>query len=856
MNRDPLGSYTPMMQQYLRIKAEHEAHLLLYRMGDFYELFFEDALEASQLLDLTLTARGQDSQGRIPMAGIPHHTLDSYLTRLLAADRSVALCEQSGDASAHEGPGPMPREVVRIFTPGTVVEDHLLQADQASWLAAVAHAGPEGPYGVAMMEVSTGRMLLSQAPNAAALLDRLSRQPLVAILSAQPLPSLPHTPEVSGVCLRPDWSFGATKGQRLLQNACGLTDVHVLEIPQGHPAWGAAGAVLTYVKEAQPKAPVVLHDCRWLRDADHVHLDANTIAHLELFVAQSGQSQHTLYGVLNHTRTPMGARLLRHELQHLSQNISDLEARYDHVALLMAQTDRDTLRDQLRGIGDIERTATRLLLGQTRPKEWVKLKHALAVLPAVRAWCDRVFQPRPLSLEPLRPLPELHDLLDTAFLEEPATHPKEGWVLATGYDSELDQARALSHDVCAVLAELETQEQQRAGLPHLKIGQHRIHGFYFELPKGKATQAPPHFTRLQTLKNAERFTTPELSRLHQQVVHAQEHAVQHERALYEALLKQLTPYAPVLRELAQAVATLDLWVSHAHLSAQHGYVRPQRSTSSCLHLKEARHPVVEQTCSTPFVPNDLDLDHTSNLWLITGPNMGGKSTFMRQTALIVIMANVGCFVPCTQATIGSFDRIFTRIGARDDLASGRSTFMVEMTETAAILRHATHRSLVLLDEIGRGTSTYDGLSLAHATAHALAHEHRALTLFATHYFELVVLAEQADHIRCVHFEASITRNTLIFKHRWSEGAAKQSYGLHVARLAGLPGPVLAHAEALLHAREHQPVSSASDDPLNAVLHCVAHALQHLNPDELSPKEAWALLARWQQQLTCHNAIAL
>lgn len=783
-----LDTHTPMIQQYLGIKSQNPQHLLFYRMGDFYELFFEDAKLVSELLDITLTSRGQSAGEPIPMAGVPYHSAEPYIASLLKLGKTIAICEQIGDPEP--GKGPMQREVVRILTPGTLTDEALLETEQESLMLAIyPHALP---FALAWLELSTGRFHVTEVSTIAAFLHELERLKPVEILISE------HFTETDLLL-------------KFSKNAAIQTLKDIYFDPKNaelNPEWmtnltpslaGAAGALLRYAQETQRGPLPHIRALKIENKESSLKLDPNTRRNLELTQNLQGGKQHTLFSILNSTVTPMGSRLLARWIHQPLRCRTLLNQRLDAVATLKEAQGYFSLKEDLKGIGDMERILSRIALLNARPFDLIKLRRTLSALPKIKKTL-KLYKNDHLLLELFRHLNEfsdLHQLLNKAILENPATLIRDGGVIASGFDSELDELRALSQDADSFLVQLEEKERNETKLSTLKVGYNRIHGYYIELSKGQAALAPAHYLRRQTLKNAERFMIPELKKFEDQVLSSRQRALNREKMLYENLLIRLRDKLPPLQETADALSELDVVSSLAERADTLHWSRPELNDEATIHIEEGRHPVVEETLKQSFVPNDLDLDTKRRMLIITGPNMGGKSTFMRQTALIVLLAHIGSFVPVKKACIGQFDQIFTRIGAQDDLAGGRSTFMVEMTETADILQHASENSLILLDEIGRGTSTFDGLSLAWAIAQHLAKETKACTLFATHYFEMTELPKHIAYVANVHLDAIEQNHHLTFLYRVCEGPANRSFGLQVAKLAGLPEVVLQKAREKL-----------------------------------------------------------
>lgn len=816
-----------MMQQYLQIKQEHPDTLLLYRMGDFYEFFFEDARKAAQLLDLTLTTRGESAGQPILMAGVPVHTLESYLARLLRKGEAAAICEQMAEAGGQKGP--LPREVVRIVTPGTITEEALLDARELNLMVGIC-ADPLRPgntrptalrYGLACLEFASGRFSVLELESLDAVQTELARLQPVECLVPEAL-----TGVFPAARTFPDWHFDRLSAQRLLTTQFATRDLAgfgCADLPLGV---AAAGGLLAYVQTRYRGQLGHLTGLQREERGDTLHLDAITRQNLELNRTLSGQREGSLLALLDTTRTAMGSRLLSRWLNQPLRKRSILQERQERVATLLAEQHFLRLQEILAGLPDSERILSRIALGTARPRDLRGLRESLQRLPRLCAALDAASagisascsppscsppssstpscpapEPTPGPLptwqalrDPLTPQTEWLTRLTATLVDEPPLRVTEGGLIRPGFDPELDRLRTMADDADAFLREMEQREREATGLPHLKVAYNRVHGYYIELARSLADQVPAHYLRRQTLKNMERYTTAELKQFEDTILSAQDQALQRERQLFEELLNDLRAQLTPLRALSAALAELDVLCSLAETAHQRHWHRPELTAYDGIYIEAGRHPVVEAALSSAFVANTVTLEpRQRRLLILTGPNMGGKSTYMRQIALIVILAGMGSFVPAQHARLGPIDRIFTRIGAADDLASGRSTFMVEMTEAANILHNATPRSLVLMDEIGRGTSTRDGLALALACAERLARHNRSFTLFATHYFELTALAEQEAGVANIHTDAMEHGQNVVFLHQIQEGPASQSYGLQVAALAGLPAPVLKQA---------------------------------------------------------------
>ncbi len=856
---DSVG-HTPMMQQYLRIKAQHPDVLLFYRMGDFYELFYDDARRAAALLDITLTARGQSAGAPIPMAGVPFHSVDGYLARLVKKGESVAICEQIGDPAKSKGP--VERQVVRVVTPGTITDEALLEDRRDTLLAAVAfEPGREnGRFGLAWLDLGAGRFTVTQGESAGALAAELERlKPAELLIAEGDAAKLGGTAQGSPPPFRsrPPWHFELASASRLLTDQLGTLDLGGFGADDLPLAICAAGALLQYVRDTQKSALPHLTALSVEERNEALAIDAATRRNLELDSSLTGRADATLIAQIDAAVTAMGSRVLRRWLNRPLRDPATLRARYQAIGELVHSRRYTEVREPLRTIGDVERILARVALRSARPRDLTQLRRAIGALPAVRASLATIDSP--LLGEQAARVSEHADvrsLLTAAIAEEPSQMLREGDVIAAGYDAGLDELRLIATDTDAFLLELERRERERSGIANLKLGYNRVQGFFIEVTRAQADRVPADYIRRQTVKSAERFITPELKRFEDQVLGARDKALARERELYDAVLTQLTDRLAPLLATAAAIAEIDALASLAERAQAHRWVAPELSTEPRLTIEAGRHPVVERCIADPFVPNDLALDAHRRMLIITGPNMGGKSTYMRQCALIVILAHMGSFVPAARAVIGPVDRIFSRIGAADDLAGGRSTFMVEMTETANILHNATAQSLILMDEIGRGTSTFDGLSLAWAVARQLAMQLRGYTLFATHYFELTALATEIDGCANVHLDATEHGDSLVFLHAVKDGPANRSYGLAVAQLAGVPRPVIAAARAYLadlEARRDRPVhaplratpqrelalEAQPPEPTAQMLaeRAALEQLYALDPDTLTPRAA-------------------
>ena len=838
-----------MMQQYLRIKAQHPDALLFYRMGDFYELFYDDAEEAARRLDITLTARGRSSGRPIPMAGVPFHAVDGYLAKLVEQGRAVAICEQIGDPASAKGP--VERRVQRVVTPGTLAEDGLLAPDRESSLAGLKPVG--AGWAIAWLNLSSGEFAhgtASDATELAAVLARLRPAEVLVPADVEPAIAVPTQQQDA-------LAFDVGLGFRHLTEHFGVADLGAFGLAASDAAIGAAAAVLRYAQAARCQDLAFVDRLVRMSEADVVVMDEHTRRNLEIDRRLGGDTSGTLFAVMNHTGTPMGARKLRAWLNAPVRDRVVVERRQAAVAAILAHRGAASIRQELGAVGDLERIASRVALGNASPRDLAQLRRALSAVPALRESVAEL-EEADLSarFEQLSLFSDERALLDAALVQEPPATIREGGVFAPGFDAELDRLKALTENAADWLSALEARERERTGIASLKVGYNRVHGYFIEAGRAAAANdMPPEYVRRQTLKNAERFITPELKQFEDEALTSQAQAQKRERLLFDQLLEQLRESMEELRYAAQQIARLDVLASFAIAAERYSFARPTLTDEAAISVEAGRHPVVEAESEAPFVANDLTLTDERRMLIVTGPNMGGKSTYMRQAALIVLLAYTGSFVPAAAAVIGPVDRIFTRIGASDDLAGGRSTFMVEMSETAHILRNATGSSLVLLDEIGRGTSTYDGLALAWATAEHIAKRIGAFTLFATHYFELTVLPAELEGVANVHLDAVEHGGEVVFLHSVREGPASQSYGVEVAKIAGVPAEVLDAARQRLAELEethrNREAESAQGDlfldfaaktsPPAVEAQAALERLRGLDPDDMTPKDALAVL---------------
>ncbi|MDH3614179.1 MAG: DNA mismatch repair protein MutS [Gammaproteobacteria bacterium] len=842
MRTEPKAIHTPMMRQYLAIKAEYPDMLVFYRMGDFYELFYEDAKSAAKLLDITLTSRGKSGGNPIPMAGVPYHAVEGYLAKLVRKGQSVAICEQIGDPATSKGP--VKRKVTRIVTPGTLTDEALLAETRDNLVAAVFADGDR--IGIAWLDLAGGRFQLTEVPDIEALGGEIERlRPAELIVDEDQILGDSFKNGIR-VTRRPPWHFELDSATRLLCAQFGTRDLSGFGCEGFSRGIAAAGALMQYVTDTQKAALPHLQSIAVERREEAVIMDGPTRRNLELEESLSGHHEHTLAGVMDHCQSPMGSRLLRRWMQRPLRDTAVLRGRYQAVETMLTTASACELQARIDGIGDVERILSRVALRSARPRDLRQLTAALSRLPELRRQLGELDSPLLAALcARIGEHRRQHELLDKAIIDNPPMLIRDGGVIANGYDDELDDLRAIASNADQYLLDLEAREKERTGIATLKLGYNRVHGYYIEISKTQADKAPVEYVRRQTLKAAERYITPELKEFEDKVLGARERALTREKLLYEDVLDQLHGVLAELQQTAFAVAELDVLACFAERAATLSLSKPTIADTPCIEITAGRHLVVEQVIETPFVANDVSLDASQRLLVITGPNMGGKSTYMRQTALITILAHIGSFVPAESLRIGPIDRIFTRIGASDDLAGGRSTFMVEMTETATILHNATEQSLVLMDEIGRGTSTFDGLSLAWAAAHYMGETATAFTLFATHYFELTALAKELPACSNVHLDATEHDGQLVFLHAVRPGPANQSYGLQVAALAGVPKEVIRRAKTYLRTLESSQVAQRDGAqgqlPLTieepAIDDALRIAVDNLDPDSMSPREA-------------------
>ena len=859
ISEENFQQHTPMMQQYLKLKAENPDILLFYRMGDFYELFYDDAKRASALLDISLTKRGQSAGQPIPMAGVPYHAVEGYLAKLVQLGESVAICEQIGDPNTAKGP--VERQIVRIVTPGTVSDEALLPERQDNLIAAVYQE--KDHFGLATLDMTSGRFQLCEPQSKADLQTELQRIAPVELLYCEDFADFQLIEHAKGLRRRPIWEFELKTAIQQLCHQFNTKDLRGFGVEKAILGLCAAGCLLQYARETQRTALPHIQSIHLIQHSENIQLDAATRRNLELTQNLAGGTENTLAAVLDKCVTPMGSRLLKRWIHQPICDVEKLTQRQQAIGAILEQNLVADLQPYLQQVGDMERILARVALRTARPRDLTRLRTALEQIPYIKNRLAEKTSTKMTALyQQLGDFSVQFDLLQRAIIDSPPVLIRDGGVIAAGYNAELDEWRELADGATRYLEDLEQRERENTGIDTLKIGFNAVHGYYIQISQGQAHKAPIHYVRRQTLKNAERYIIPELKTYEDKVLKAKGASLALEKQLYDEIFDQLLPHLGDLQLAGLALAELDVLTNLAERAESLNYVAPTFSEKTGIHIQNGRHPVVEQVLKEPFIANPTELTEQQHFLIITGPNMGGKSTYMRQTALITLMAYMGSFVPADSAIIGPVDRIFTRIGASDDLASGRSTFMVEMTEMANILHQATDKSLVLIDEIGRGTSTYDGLSLAWACAEWLAKKTRSLTLFATHYFELTALPEQIEGIANIHLDALEHNNTIAFMHAVQDGAASKSYGLAVAALAGVPQSVIKLAKQKLHQLEklsaqngdqqiqhlralnqHQGELAFESEP-----DALREAIEQLDPDELSPKQALAYLYQLKKML--------
>ena len=857
--QDNFEQHTPMMQQYLKLKAENPDILLFYRMGDFYELFYDDAKKAAALLDISLTKRGQSAGNPIPMAGVPYHAVEGYLAKLVQLGEPVAICEQVGDPATSKGP--VERKIVRIVTPGTVSDEALLPERQDNLIVAVYQEKEK--FGLATLDMTSGRFQLCEPHSKEALQAELQRINPVELLYCEDFVEMAIIEPYKGLRRRPIWEFELSTAISELNRQFGTKDLRAFGVEKSPLGLAAAGCLLQYAKETQRASLPHIQSISVIQNNDNIQLDAATRRNLELTQNLAGGTENTLASVLDKCVTPMGSRLLKRWIHQPIRQTDILLKRQKTIGEIIEQDLYHELQPYLQQVGDMERILARVALRSARPRDLTRLRTALEQIEPIKSLIQTKTSSNLTALSAqIDDFSAQIKLLQKAIIETPPLLIRDGGVIAEGYNAELDEWRTLSAGATQYLENLEQRERESTGIDTLKIGFNAVHGYYIQISQGQAHKAPIHYVRRQTLKNAERYIIPELKEYEDKVLKSKGAALALEKQLYDELFDLLLPHLGQLQLASLALSELDVLVNLAERAETLNYVAPQFSDEIGVKIENGRHPVVEQVLKDPFIANPVNLNQQRHLLIITGPNMGGKSTYMRQTALITLMAYIGSFVPADSAVIGQIDRIFTRIGASDDLASGRSTFMVEMTEMANILHQATSQSLVLIDEIGRGTSTYDGLSLAWACAEWLAKKTRSLTLFATHYFELTALPEKIEGIANIHLDALEHNNTIAFMHAVQDGAASKSYGLAVAALAGVPQSVIKLAKQKLHQLEKLSVQNGDQQiqhlralnqhqgelAFEAEPDALREAIEQLDPDELSPKQALAYLYQLKKML--------
>ena len=847
-NNNTESSHTPMMRQYLTIKAENPDLLLFYRMGDFYELFFDDAIKASHYLDISLTKRGKANGSPIPMCGVPHHAAEQYLAKLIKQGHSVAICEQIGDPATSKGP--VERQVARILTPGTVTDEALLDNHSDNLLAAIS-TNKKGNWGLSWINLSCGEFCATTHKDKESLLSDLDRLQPKEVLCSEAI-----EPEIKKLTLnihsRPDWEFDTETGYRNLCKQFKSNDLYSTECEEQPLIQSAAGAIIQYLKLTQRTQLPHIRTLKREHLRQTIILDASSRRNLEINQNLRGGEEHTLYSVLNHCQTAMGARLLKRWLSQPLTDASRVEARLDATEALSKDEQYQQVQEYLKQISDIERILARISLLTARPRDLSRLRDTLSVLPMLIGSLEAINLPATkLLAEQIKPFTDLKELLKNAIVQDPSLLIRDGGIIKAGYNSKLDEYRQLTEQSSDYLAALEQSERTKTGLSTLKVGYNRVHGYYIEISRRESDQVPIAYNRRQTLKNVERFIIPELKQYETKILASSSDALYLEKQLYEELLLNISTQIPELQKLTMALARLDILTSFSQYQDENNVVRPTFQMTVGININNGRHPIVEQSIDSDFVSNSTHIDNDSCLQIITGPNMGGKSTYMRQTALLTIMAYCGCPIPASDAQFGPIERIFTRIGASDDIAGGRSTFMVEMSEAATILHQATASSLVIIDELGRGTSTYDGMALAWACAESLATKNRSLCLFATHYFELTLLEDEFASIRNLHFDAEEYDDELVFFHHARPGPADKSFGIQVAGLAGLPVDVIKKARNKLetlekkgyHAHVEKTAQESQTNPNE-----ISDIIEQCDPDTMTAREALELLYSLKSRL--------
>lgn len=866
------SSHTPMMQQYLKIKANYPNELLLYRMGDFYELFYEDAKIASDILDITLTARGKSNNKPIPMAGVPHHAAENYIAKLVKKGKIVAICEQIGDPKTSKGP--VERKVVKILTPGTVTDEALLEEREDNYIISIFYK-PKGNYsknikdnlfGIAILELSRGKFSVLEISNIETLLNEIARiKPKEILISSDENDLENILPKTICIQKRLPFEFDYVNCYKSLLEHYKVSNLDGFGFNNLTHAINAAGCLLNYAKYTQNNTLPHIKKITVENVSNYIQIDSQSRKNLEICQNIQGRVENTLLSILDNTATSMGSRMLCRWLNKPICNRDVINNRQDAIAMIISTNNYSKIYNLLKQIGDIERIISRIAILSARPRDLTRLEQALRIIPDLKKQINNIIKANKTSTEnflnylhqKINLFTDLQKLLSSAIIENPPQLIRDGGVIKEGYEPNLDELRAISTNASNHLIKLEKDEKAKTGLSSLKVGFNKVHGFYIELSKLQGEKAPANYIRRQTLKNAERYITPELKKFEDKVLSSKDRALHLEKQLYEELLLQLQKHVHNLQETANAIATIDVLSTLSERATTFNWNKPTLVENNIIEINESRHPVIEVCQKEPFVPNSLKLDNKTKMLIITGPNMGGKSTYMRQTALLLILTYIGSYVPAKSATIGPLDKIFTRIGASDDLSSGKSTFMVEMTETANILHNATSNSFVLLDEVGRGTSTFDGLSLAWALAMHLANNNKCNTLFATHYFELATLPKIFSQIKNVHLDAMEHNDKLIFLHKVQSGPANKSYGLQVARLAGVPNEVIEQAKIKLNELEEKNIinnnsgllhcetnknldifsSNKDNSPNEKKLNNIENLIKQIQPDNLSPIKA-------------------
>lgn len=838
------SAHTPMMKQYLAIKSQYPDKFLFYQMGDFYELFYQDAEKISKLLDITLTSRGQSGGSEIPMAGIPIHSVDQYLERLIGMNLSVAICNQIGDPAKSKGP--VERKVVRIVTPGTLIEENLLDDRQENLTASVFVSNNQ--FGIATMEISSGRFLGYEVDNVAALLDTIRLINPAEIIASDNQKPLEDDTTVHQV---PSWYFDSARVENVLCELFETKFLDAFDCSEFPVATRAAGALVLYIQDLHGQALTHVNGIEYKQLSSFLNMDEVTRKNLEIEIGHDGSSQNSLVRIFDDCLTSMGARMLRRWFNAPITDRTELVARHDAVDWLTDAQLVEGLQHLLKPVVDMERILSRISMKTARPRDLIGLRNSLEILPELHDLVNNSSTPLIDSLQAdLTPRQNIYEMLKAAIRDDPPNIIRDGGVLRDEYDQELGELRRIQKASGELLLQMEAEQQRATGIAHLRIRYNRVHGYYIEIPRSQQNSVPENYVRRQTVKNAERYVTEELKEFEDKMLGAKGKALLREKYLYDQILENLKPHIAEIMRCARALACLDLLVNFAHKAQELNLCRPELDNHSIIEIIDGRHPVVEQTIpGKQFIGNSTLLDESTRMQLITGPNMGGKSTYMRQIAIIALLAHTGCFVPAHSARIGFIDRIFTRIGAADDLAGGRSTFMVEMTEMASILRNASQNSLVIVDEIGRGTSTFDGLALAWSCARDLAMRIRSLTLFSTHYFELTELESELPELANVHLDAVEHGDSIVFMYKVKQGSASKSYGLQVARLAGIPDHVIASSrKKLTNMEEHsvqvdnqQQEHSDAGPSLNTEEQRVLSRIQSIDADNLSPRQALDIL---------------